>query len=74
MSDEMILIVARDTYGKLSETQEFLCLQFAHRVLAESQLTVCRHEPYNGACVHCNAPFVNGRAVVMPVRLARRGE
>lgn len=25
--------------------------------------TVCRHEAFEGRCVHCNAPFVNGQAM-----------
>lgn len=27
----------------------------------------CRHEPFEGRCIHCDAPFRNGRAAVQPV-------
>ena len=30
----------------------------------QPDMVPCRHEAYNGACVHCNAPFVNGRVVL----------
>lgn len=30
----------------------------------------CQHEPYHGKCVHCDAPFVNGRAIVAPATVA----
>ena len=34
---------------------------------AAPKIEECRHEPYQGYCAHCNAPYVNGHAVVPPV-------
>ena len=30
----------------------------------------CRHEPYEGKCIHCNAPYILGRCVIQPDSLA----
>ncbi|MDQ0996927.1 hypothetical protein QFZ34_002109 [Phyllobacterium ifriqiyense] len=58
----------------LSETSpdrlKAACLAYA-AALANTQGGVkeCPHEAYLGHCVHCNAPFVDGRAVVKPAAL-----
>lgn len=36
-----------------------------HAIEREAQQPLdCRHEPYQGYCGHCNAPYINGVAVV----------
>src|SRR5688572_14283477 len=44
------------TLAKANEAVAYLSGQLA------SQVGQCKHEPFEGRCVHCNAPFVNGRA------------
>jgi|SRR5688500_13143144 len=36
------------------------------RLAAGAEPVACKHEPFEGRCVHCNAPYVNGRAVIPP--------
>lgn len=44
---------------------------------ADTPLVECKHEPFEGVCVHCNAPYVGGRPIVrkhtaaQPVSLER---
>jgi hypothetical protein len=36
------------------------------RLAAGAEPVACKHEPFEGRCVHCNALYVNGRAVIPP--------
>lgn len=38
----------------------------ARRTVSGQEAATCRHEPFEGRCVHCDVPFVNGHAAPIP--------
>ena len=50
--------------------------EFARRLMAgQGEPVACKHEPFQGFCVHCNAPYVLGRCnpVIPPAAQAPQG-
>lgn len=39
-----------------------------------SESVICKHEPFEGRCIHCNAPFVDGHAIVTETAASTKTE
>jgi hypothetical protein len=57
---EPTLDLRNDAGGR---AREALAMQSA-RPIDQQEAVICRHEPYQGKCAHCDIPFRDGRPVV----------